>query len=45
MSIMKLQLSYSIYIELIAWEKQSYMHAYGQVTCDVIDVDEGSEYE
>ena len=37
--IMKLQSSYSIYIELIAWEKQMYMHAYGQVTCDVIDVD------
>ena len=27
--IMKLQASYSIYIELIAWEKQTYMHAYG----------------
>ena len=28
-SIMKLQSSYSIYIELIAQEKQTYMHAYG----------------
>ena len=28
-SIMKLQASYSIYIELIAREKQTYMHAYG----------------
>ena len=27
-SIMKLQASYSIYIELIAREKQTYMHAY-----------------
>ena len=44
-SIMKLQSSYSIYIELIAWEKQTYMHVYGQVTCNVIDVDGGSEYE
>ena len=44
-SIVKLQASYSIYIELIAREKQTYMHAYGQVTCDVIDVDGGNEYE
>ena len=28
-SIMKLQSSYSIYIELLAWEKQTYMYAYG----------------
>ena len=28
-SIMKLQASFSIYIELIAQEKQTYMHAYG----------------
>ena len=41
---MKLQACYSIYIELIAQEKQTYMHAYGQVTCDVIDVDGGNEY-
>ena len=32
-------------IELIAREKQTYMHAYGRVTCDVIDVDGGNEYE
>ena len=44
-SIMKLQASYSIYIELIAQEKQTYMHAYGQVICDVLDVDGGNEYE
>ena len=29
-AIMKLQASYSIYIELIAQEKQTYMHAYGR---------------
>ena len=28
-SIMKLQASYSIYIELIAREKQTYMYIYG----------------
>ena len=42
-SIMKLQASYSIYIELMAREKQTYMHAYGRVTCDVIDVDAGND--
>ena len=44
-SIMKLQASFSIYIELIAREKQTYMHAYGRVTCDVIDVDAGNEFD
>ena len=44
-SIMKLQSSFSIYIELIAREKQTYMHAYGRVTCDVIDVDAGNEFD
>ena len=44
-SIMKLQASFSIYIELIAREKQTYMHAYGRVTCDVIDVNAGNDYE
>ena len=44
-SMMKLQSSYSIYIELIAQEKQTYMHVYGRVTCDIIDVNGGSEYE
>ena len=43
-SIMKLQASFSIYIELIAQEKQTYMHTYGRVTCDVIDVDAGNDY-
>ena len=42
---MKLQSSYSIYIELIAHEKQTYMHAYGHVTCAITDLDGVSEYE
>ena len=42
---MKLQSSYSIYIELIACEKQMYMHVYGHVTCTVTDLDGASEYE
>ena len=29
----------------MAQEKQTYMHAYGRVTCDVIDVDAGNDYE
>ena len=43
--IMKLQSSYSIYIELIACEKQMYMHAYGCVTCAITDLDGASEYK
>ena len=41
--IMKLQSSYSIYIELIAHEKQAYMHAYGCVICAFTDLDGASE--
>ena len=40
---MKLQASYSIYIELITQEQKTYMHAYGRATCHVIDVDGGIE--